>query len=140
MKLIVSVIILCLLITACKKERELTEEEKAIIEVNKSKLYGKWNLVSASRGTQHVSNTDPCIADNWVEFRQGGTGNISLGPCKEPYPVHEDQEFTWGFKDTANIDFGDNEIRLLKLNDSTLNFIVLKTTSGAANDEFRWKK
>lgn len=140
MKLIVSVVILCLLISACKKERELTEEEKAIIEVNKTKLYGKWNFLSATKPFLNVTNADPCYADNWIEFKPDGNGFISQGICREHPGIHEDGEFTWKFKDTANIDFGDNEIRLIKLNDTTLTFIVLQTSSGPANDEFRWKK
>lgn len=140
MKLIVSVLFICLLISACKKERELTEEEKAIIEVNKTKLYGKWKFVSAVKPLLNVSNADPCYADNWLEFKQDGQGIISQGVCLESPPIHEDGEFTWSFKDTANIDFGDNEIRLVKLNDSTLEFITLRTASGPANDTYRWKK
>jgi len=140
MKLILSVVLICLLLSACKKERELTAEEKAIIEVNKGKLYGKWNFVSAVKPFLVATNANPCYADNWLEFRQDGKGYISMGTCTDNPPIHESQEFSWNFKDTANIDFGDNEIRLVKLNDSSLVFIVLQNSSGPSNDEFTWKK
>lgn len=139
MKPIAFVIVLCILFTACKKDK-LTEEEKKVIEVNKGKLYGKWNFVSALKGNLFVTNADPCYADNWLEFRQDGNGTISQGLCIDNPPIHETQDFGWSFKDTANIDFGDNEIRLIKLNDSVLVFKVLYTNSGPVDDEFSWKK
>lgn len=140
MKLILSVFFICLVLSACKKERELTPEEKAIIEVNKTKLYGKWNFVSAVKPFLIATNATPCYADNWLEFRQDGRGTISMGACIDNPPIHENQDFSWEFKDTANINFGDNEIRLVKLNDTTLTFITLYTSTGPANDEYRYKK
>ena len=138
MKLPSALIMLCLLFTACQKE--LTEEEKRIIEVNKGKLFGKWKFVAAVKPGLVATNADPCYADNWLEFRQDGKGTISQGPCKDNPPIHEEQDFAWKFKDTVNIDFGDNEIRLTKLNDSVLHFIIISTTVGQTNDEFRWKR
>jgi len=140
MKLPSTLILLCVFFTSCQKEPRLTEEEKKIIEVNKGKLFGKRNFVSEVKPGVVATNANPCYADNWLEFRQDGKGTISQGPCKDNPAIHEEQDFAWKFKDTVNIDFGDNEIRLTKLNDSILNFIVLSTSSGQANDEFHWKK
>jgi len=115
-------------------------KELKIIEVNKGKLYGTWKFVSAVKSFTTATNADPCFADNTLQFRQDGYGFISQGACIDNPQIHESQEFGWSFKDTANIDFGDNEIQLVKLNDTTLVFKLLFTSSGPSNDVFSWKK
>lgn len=140
MKPICTLIVLCLLFSACQKELFFEAEKGMEVEVDKTKIYGKWKFVSATRGGIFYSNTDSCLADNWIEFRTGGTGTISYGTCIENPLIHASGDFPWKFKDTANIDFGDNEIRLIKLNDSVLEFKVLSTSAGPSNDEFRWKR
>ena len=140
MKLIATFILFCLMLSACKKEKKLSEEEIRIIEVNKAKLYARWHFVSLVTPTAVATNVTPSYADDFLEFRSDGTGTISEGTLIDNPNIFTPEDFNWKFRDTANIDFGADEITLQKLNDTALWFITIRNKTGSAHDEWRWKR
>ncbi len=132
---------LCLIVLGCGKDKELSEEEKATIEVNKTMLYGKWKFVSFLKsGVLRTADTDPCFADNTLEFRQDGKGTISQGACIESSSVPQNEDFAWVFESATTIDLGSNLVKILKLNDSSLQFERTYKNNSSPKEEYSWKK
>ena len=132
---------LCLIFLGCGKGKELSEEEKAKIEVNKAMIYGKWKFVSFLKGgVLRTADTDPCFADNTIEFRQDGNGTISQGACIESPSVPQNENFVWVFESATTIDLGSNQVKISTLNDSSLQFVRIYKSTSAPNEEYRWKK
>lgn len=140
MKHLIILIFCCIILFSCQKNYILSEQEKAVIEVNKTKLYGKWSFISVSKSGIVATNANLSYADDWLEFRTDGRGTISEGTLIDNPPIFTPSEFDWKFKDTANIDFGPDEITLQKLNDTSLVFITIRDKSGTVHDEWHWKR
>ncbi|MBA2249600.1 MAG: hypothetical protein H0W12_05360 [Chitinophagaceae bacterium] len=140
MKLIAPLIFFCLILSACKKDNKLSAEEIRVIEVNKAKLYARWHFVSLVTSGEVETNATPSYADDFLEFRTDGRGTISEGALSDNPNIFTPQDFDWKFRDTANIDFGADEITLQKLNDTALWFTTIRNKTGSAHDEWRWKR
>jgi hypothetical protein len=133
--------ILFLLFLGCGKDKELSDEEKAKIEVNKAILYGKWKFVSFFKGGVLITTTtNPCFTDNTIEFRQNGSATISQGACIESPSVPQNEDFTWSFKSPTTIDLGGDEVKIATLTDTSLYFTRVYKNNSAPSEDYRWKK
>lgn len=133
MKLLLSIAALTVILFACKKNGESGGNG-----TNYSKIFGRWYFVSYDKGTTHLNNSDPCLADNFIEFSSDTTGYTSQGLCMEDPSDPRDEPFgTWFFTAQDILDIGGDEVRILKLTNSDLWF---RETTGTQPYEYHWKR